>query len=78
MAAKDMMDAIQNPHPEVPFSRVGNDTNAELSDLAAIFNLKLRQTPAPMPRAVPPTFFQLPCLADESNQILKSPMPLPQ
>jgi hypothetical protein len=26
MAAKDMVDAFQNPHPEVPFTSVGDDT----------------------------------------------------
>jgi hypothetical protein len=42
MAAKDMMDALQNPHPEVPFARVGDDTISALAELAAIFKLKLR------------------------------------
>jgi hypothetical protein len=41
MAAKDMTDALQNPHPEVPFASVGDDTIAALADLAAIFKLKL-------------------------------------
>jgi hypothetical protein len=26
MAAKDMTDALQKPHPEVPFTQVGDDT----------------------------------------------------
>jgi hypothetical protein len=41
MAAKDMTDALQNPHPEVSFTSVGDDTIAALTDLAAIFKLKL-------------------------------------
>jgi hypothetical protein len=41
MAAKDMTDALQNPHPDVPFSSVGDDTIEALSDLAAIFKPKL-------------------------------------
>jgi hypothetical protein len=41
MAAKDMMDALQNTHPEVPFASVGDDTIVALADLAAIFKLKL-------------------------------------
>jgi hypothetical protein len=41
MAAKDMTDALHNPHPEVPFARVGDDTISALADLAAIFKLKL-------------------------------------
>jgi hypothetical protein len=41
MAAKDMTDALQNPHPEVPFASVGGDTISALADLVAIFKLKL-------------------------------------
>jgi hypothetical protein len=40
MAAKDMMDALQNTHPEVTFARVGDDTVSALAKLAAIFKLK--------------------------------------
>jgi hypothetical protein len=32
MAAKDMTDALQNPHPEVPFVSVGDDTILALAD----------------------------------------------
>jgi hypothetical protein len=32
MAAKDMTDALQNPHLEVPFVSVGDDTIAALMD----------------------------------------------
>jgi hypothetical protein len=76
MAAKEMTDALQNPHPEVQFAHVGDDTILALADLAAIFKLKLRQTPSSTPQAVPPTVFQRPCLAKSSNQILNSPIPL--
>jgi hypothetical protein len=69
-----MTDALQNPHPEVPFARVGDDTISALADLAAIFKLKLQQTTSPTPQAVPPTVFQRPCLVESSNQILNSPM----
>jgi hypothetical protein len=41
MAAKDMTDALQYPHPEVPFAHVGDDTISALAELAAIFKLKL-------------------------------------
>jgi hypothetical protein len=78
MAAQDMTDALQNPHPKVPFARVGDDTILALADLAAIFKLKLRQTPSPTPPAARPTVTQRPCLAESSNQILDSPMPLPR
>jgi hypothetical protein len=76
MTAKDMTDALQNPHPEVQFASVRDDTISALADLAAIFKLKLRQTPSPTPQAVPPTVFQRPCLAESSDQIVNSPMPL--
>jgi hypothetical protein len=42
MAAKDMTDALQNPHPEVPFAHVGDATISALAELATIFKLKLR------------------------------------
>jgi hypothetical protein len=40
MAAKYMADALQNPHPEVPFTHVGDDTISALTELAEIFKLK--------------------------------------
>jgi hypothetical protein len=76
MAAKDMPDGLQNPHPEVPFASVMDDTILALADLAAIFKLKLRQAPSLAPQAVPPQVFQHPSLAASSNQILNSPMPI--
>jgi hypothetical protein len=51
MAAKDMTDDLQNPHPEVPFASVGDATIAALTDLAAIFKLKLQQAPSPATHA---------------------------
>jgi hypothetical protein len=76
MAAKDMTDALQNPHPEVPFASVGDDTISALADLAAIFKLKLQQNPSPTPQPVPTPVFRRPCLAESSNQISDSPMPI--
>jgi hypothetical protein len=78
MAAKDMTDALQNPHPEVPFAHVGDDTISALAQLATIFKLKLRQTPPPTLPAAPPTVKQGTCLAKSSNPILASPMPPPR
>jgi hypothetical protein len=40
MAATDMTDALQNPHPEIPFASVGDETISALTYLAAIFKLK--------------------------------------
>jgi hypothetical protein len=76
MADKDMTDALQNPHPEVPFTHVGDDTISALAELAAIYKLKLRQTPPPTLPAAPPKVTQRPCLDESSNPILASPMPL--
>jgi hypothetical protein len=53
MAAKDMTDAFQNPHPDAPFASVGDDTIAALADLAAIFKLKLQQAPSHAIQASP-------------------------
>jgi hypothetical protein len=64
MAAKDMTDTLQNPHLEVTFARLGDDTISALAELAAIFKLKLRQTPSPTSQSVAPTVFQRPCLAE--------------
>jgi hypothetical protein len=75
MAAKDMTDALQNPHPEVPFASVGDDTIAALADLAAIFKLKIRQTPSPTTQAAPAKTVQRPSLAPSSNKIWNSPIP---
>jgi hypothetical protein len=78
MAAKDMTDDLQNPHPEVPLARIGDDTISALAELAAIFKLKLRHTPPPTLPAAPPKVTQCPCLAESSNPLLASPMSLPR
>jgi hypothetical protein len=62
MAAKDMTDALQNPDPEVPYASVGDGTIKALADLAAIFKLKLQQTPSPVTQASPATIIQRPNL----------------
>jgi hypothetical protein len=41
MAANDMSNALNNPHPEVPFSHVGDDTITALTHLAEIFKKKI-------------------------------------
>jgi hypothetical protein len=78
MDAKDMTDALQNPQPEVPFTRIVDDTISAFAELAAIFKLKLRQTPPPTLPAAPPKVIQRPCLAESSNPLLASPMNLPR
>jgi hypothetical protein len=75
MAAKDMTDAFQNPHPEVPFASVGDETVKALADLAAIFKLKLQQAPSPVTQASPVTIIQCPNLIPLPTQISTSPIP---
>jgi hypothetical protein len=69
MAAKDITDALQNPHPELPFARVRDYTISALAELAAIFKIKLRQTQLPTLPAAPTTVRQRTCLAESSNPI---------
>jgi hypothetical protein len=76
MAANKMTDALQNPHPEIPFASVGDDTIAALTDLAAIFKLKLQHPPSPATEASPAKVLPRPSLTRSSTQILGSPMPI--
>jgi hypothetical protein len=75
MAAKDMTDAFQNPHPDVLLASVGDDTIKALADLAAIFKLKSQQAPSLATKASPATLVQRPSLIPVSIQTLTSPMP---
>jgi hypothetical protein len=75
MASKDMPDAFQNPHPNVPFASVGDDTIDALADLAAIFKLKLQQAPSLATPASPAKVVPRSSLIPSSTQILSSPMP---
>jgi hypothetical protein len=75
MAAKDMTDAFQNPHPDVPLASVGDDTIKALADLAAIFKLKLQQALSLATPASAVTLVQRPSLIHLSTQISNSSMP---
>jgi hypothetical protein len=75
MAAKNMTDAFQNPHPDVPFTSVGDDTIAALADLAAIFKLKLQHAPSRATHAWPPKVVQCQSHIPLSTQLLNSPIP---
>jgi hypothetical protein len=74
MAAKEVTNAFQNPHPDVPFASVGDATIEALADLAAIFKLKLQQAPSLATPVFPATLAQRPSLIPSSTQILNSPM----
>jgi hypothetical protein len=78
MAANDMTDALQNPHPDVPFTHVGDDSISALTALAEIFKLKLQKVQTPARQAAPPKVALCPCLAESSHPMLASPMPLPR
>jgi hypothetical protein len=75
MASKDVTDAFQNPHPDVPFTSVGDDTIAALADLAANFKLKLQQAPSHATQASPPKIIQRKGHIHLSTHLLNSPMP---
>jgi hypothetical protein len=75
MAVKEMTDAFQNPHPDVPFANFSDDTIQALADLVAIFKLKLRQAPSSVTQASPAKVVQRPSIIPSSTQILNSPMP---
>jgi hypothetical protein len=47
MAANDMTEALKHPHPDVPFTQVGDDKVTSLSQLAAIFKNKFQKPLAP-------------------------------
>jgi hypothetical protein len=44
MAARDMSNALNNPHPEVPFAQVGDDTIAALTKLAETFKKQISKS----------------------------------
>jgi hypothetical protein len=74
MAANDMTDALEHPHPYVPFAQVEDDTIIALSQLAASFKNKFQK-----PLAL--ELVQAPIKAAENKQpaalvqpILTSPM----
>jgi hypothetical protein len=75
MAYKDMTDAFQNPHPDVPFASVGDETIEALADLEAIFKLKLQQDRSLATPASPAKVFPRSSLIPSSTHILNSPMP---
>jgi hypothetical protein len=75
ISAKDMMDALMNPHQDVLFASVGDDTIAAFTDLAAVFKLKLQQAPSPATQALPAKVVSRTSLIPSSTQILSSHMP---
>jgi hypothetical protein len=75
MAANDMSNALKNPHPEVPFSLIGDETISALTALAEIFKNKFRKDHIPELLAAPSKVAKCTCPTKSSNPILASPMP---
>jgi hypothetical protein len=75
MAAKDMTDAFQNPHPNAPLASVWDDTIEALTNLAATLKLKLKQAPFLATPASPAKVVPRSSLIPSSTPILNSPMP---
>jgi hypothetical protein len=78
MAAKDMTDDLQNPHTDVPFTEVVDDTISALTALAEIFKLKVHKRQTPGRQAAPPKVALRTCFAESSHPRLASAMPLPR
>jgi hypothetical protein len=76
ISAKDIMGALQNPQPEVPFAQIRDDTILTLAELAVIFKLKLQHTPHCTLPDVPLNVTQGPCLYGSYNQLIASPVPI--
>jgi hypothetical protein len=47
MTAKDMTDTLKYPHPDVPFTAIGDDTIKAILTLADIFKNKFQKPLAP-------------------------------
>jgi hypothetical protein len=78
MAANDMTDALQNHHPDVPFTQVEDDTISALTALSEIFKPKLQKVQTPARQVAPPKVALRPFLAESFHPMLSSPMPLPR
>jgi hypothetical protein len=74
MAAKDMSNALKNPHPEVPFSHIGDDTIAALTKLADFFKNRFQKVQTQGLLNVPATASEHTIPSNLSHPILASPV----
>jgi hypothetical protein len=74
MAANDMSNAFKNPHPEVPFSHIGDDTIAALTKLAKFFKNKFQQVQILRLPNAPAKAAERTIPTESSNTSLASPM----
>jgi hypothetical protein len=78
MTANDISNALKNPHPEVPFTHIGDDAISALTALAEIFKHKFQKVHIPELQAAPAKVTQRTYHAESSNTILAYPMPPPR
>jgi hypothetical protein len=74
MASNDISNALKNPHHEVPYAQVGNDTIAALTKLAEIFKNKFQKAQVPGLSNAPAKAAENKRPAVLSQPILTSPM----
>jgi hypothetical protein len=74
MAAKEMSNALKNPHPEVPFAHIGNDTIVALTKLAEIFKNKFQKVQTQGLPNAPAKAVEHTIPAELSHPILASPV----
>jgi hypothetical protein len=74
MAANDMYNALENPHPEVPFAQVGDDTIEALTKLDENFKNKFQKVQTPRLSNAPAKTAENKSPADLSHPILNSPL----
>jgi hypothetical protein len=69
MAAKAMSNALKNPHPEVQFAQIGDDTIEVLTKLAKFFKNKFQKLQTPGLSNVPAKAAENKTPADLSHPI---------
>jgi hypothetical protein len=74
MVANDMSNALKNPHPEVPFAHIGDDTIEALTTLAEIFKNKFQKVQTPGLSNAPAKAAKNKIPAKLSHPILTSPV----
>jgi hypothetical protein len=75
MAANDMSNALKIPHPEVPFSHIGDETITALTTLAEIFKNKFQKVQIPGLPTAPAKVAEHTLPAESSNTNLASTLP---
>jgi hypothetical protein len=74
MAAKDMSNALKKPHPDVPFSHIGDDTIAALAKLAENFKNKFQKVQTQALPNAPAKTAEHTIPANLSHPIVSSPV----